>query len=335
MMGLRVNKKYAQTVLSRLKELGVIDPQFRIQSSGDDVIIPLSTTEFGDVLVDIPSKVEDCEFEQRSQRNSSLRYYLSTVLPKDLTPISSFDTIGEIAVVDIKEDLLPFKKTIAEGILKTSPKIRTVFRKMKAVSGEFRLRQLEYLAGEDSSSTVHKEYGVNLMVDIRKVYFSPRLSTEHWRISQMVHEGERILDLFTATGIFPLVIAKYHDCEIVAVDHNPHGIEELEGNISRNKLLGTIEGECSDAGIFHSEVPFDRIIMNHPSGSENFLTKADSLLKVGGILHFYTFVPIENFEKEAADKLHSRLPRYEVIRVHRIRQYSPNEYHVAVDARKV
>jgi len=335
MIGLKIKKILAEKAITTLKMKEILDPDLKVSSAGEYVIIPLIHEEIESALEGIEYEIIAYNFDLRQRRNKSLKEYLSHILPSDLEVPTSFDTIGKIAVIDIKDELLEYKKVIAEGLIKTSPKIRTVFRKKRAVSGKFRLRELEFLVGQNDSVALHREYGVSLLVDLQKVYFSPRLSSEHWRITQMIRDGETILDMFTATGIFALLICKYHLASVTALDHNPAGISALAQNITMNKLKGEIFPICSDAMVFESSDLFDRVIMNHPSGAEKFLMKADSLLKSGGFLHFYTFVSIENYEREASRILHQQLPQYKVVHVQRIRQFSPNEYHVAVDAIKL
>lgn len=335
MNGLKINKILAEKVIAILKSQKILNQKLKISSDGEYVIIPIIHEEIENILEGIEYEIIPHNFDLRQRRNKSLKEYLSHILPSDLEVPTSFDTIGKIAVIDIKDELLDYKQVIAEGLIKTSPKISTVFRKKRAVSGKFRLRELEFLAGKNDSVALHREYGVSLLVDLQKVYFSPRLSSEHWRITQMVKDGETILDMFTATGIFALLICKYHRASVTALDHNPAGINALDQNIRRNKLKGEIIPICSDAMCFESNDLFDRVIMNHPSGAEKFLMKADSLLKSGGFMHFYTFVPIENYETEASKILRQHLPRYTVVHVQKIRQFSPNEYHVAVDAIKL
>ena len=67
--------------------------------------------------------------------------------------ISAFDQIGEIIIVRIPDSLLSKKKIIGKALLNDVKIVRSVFYQASAVSGDFRTRDLEILAGEDNTET--------------------------------------------------------------------------------------------------------------------------------------------------------------------------------------
>ena len=114
------------------------------------------------------------------------------------------------------------------------------------IKGTTRVRDLEFLSGTDDSVTIHKEHGARLKLDVREVYFSPRLATERKRVMESVKDGEKILDMFCGIGPFPIVIAKNKNVDITAVDINRIAIKYLNENIKLNKLKGNIKTYCGD-----------------------------------------------------------------------------------------
>ena len=70
------------------------------------------------------------------------------------------------------------------------------FYQSSSVEGEFRTRDLEIIAGDDKTETEYKESGCRFIVDVRKAFFSPRLSSERIRISELVNDGEVIVNMF-------------------------------------------------------------------------------------------------------------------------------------------
>ena len=70
--------------------------------------------------------------------------------------ISAFDQIGEIIIVRIPDSLLSKKKIIGKALLDDVKIVRSVFYQASAVSGDFRTRDLEILAGEDNTETEYK-----------------------------------------------------------------------------------------------------------------------------------------------------------------------------------
>ena len=67
--------------------------------------------------------------------------------------ISAFDQIGNIIIVRIPESLLSKKKIIGETLLNQVKIVKSEFYQSSPVEGDFRTRNLEILAGEDSTET--------------------------------------------------------------------------------------------------------------------------------------------------------------------------------------
>ncbi|MEM2352242.1 MAG: hypothetical protein QXT26_07530 [Thermoproteota archaeon] len=69
----------------------------------------------------------------------------------------------------------------------------------------------EVIAGSADTETVHKEHGCKYFLDPRKVYFSPRLYYEHYRVASQVVEGETVVDMFAGVDPFSILIAKIRE----------------------------------------------------------------------------------------------------------------------------
>ena len=181
----------------------------------------------------------------------------------------SFDIIGDVVILEIPENLEKYKAMIGKATLNFT-KRKAIFMKKSAIEGVIRTRQLEHIAGEDKPETIHKEYGVRLKLNVKDVYFSPRLATERKRIAKQVKDSETILDMFAGIGPFSILIAKDHNVNIYAVDINKVAIEYMEENIKLNKLKGKINPILGDISQITKEkflknnIKFDRIIMNLP-----------------------------------------------------------------------
>ena len=72
----------------------------------------------------------------------------------------------------------------------------------------FRTRDLEILAGDDKTETEYKESGCRFIVDVRKAFFSPRLSSERTRIAELVSGGEVIVNMFGESECFRSLLQK-------------------------------------------------------------------------------------------------------------------------------
>jgi tRNA (guanine37-N1)-methyltransferase len=150
---------------------------------------------------------------------------------------SAFDQIGDIIVVRIPDSLLSKKKVIGETLLEAVHPARSVFYQSSDVSGDFRTRKLEVIAGEDNTETEYREYGCRFRVDVEKAFFSPRLSTERKRIADLVQDGEVLINMFGGVGMFSIVAAKMKNCTVYNIDLNPHASKLCEQNIKLNKKM--------------------------------------------------------------------------------------------------
>ncbi len=152
---------------------------------------------------------------------------LKKTLESILTPkesdelISAFDQVGDIIIIRIPDSLLSKKKIIGEALLEQVKSVKSVFHQSSSVEGEFRTRDLEILAGKDKTETEYKESGCRFMIDVRKVFFSPRLSSERLRIAELISDGEVIVNMFGGIGMFSIIAAKKKKCIVYNIDINP------------------------------------------------------------------------------------------------------------------
>ena len=120
----------------------------------------------------------------------------------------AFDIIGDIAIIEIPDELVSREKEIAEAIMQVHRNVKVVAKKLGGMTGEYRVRPLKIIAGENRTETEYHENGCRMRFDVAKTYFSVRLSHERERIAAQVKDGENILALFAGVGPFPLVIAR-------------------------------------------------------------------------------------------------------------------------------
>lgn len=277
-----------------LLEKGLLRKDLAIARDDKFIYIPITEGE--------EKKVIDYEVIERDFRvlNKRSRNYKDLVeVPDEIQASlpSSFDMVGKVAIVKLTDDLLSFKKEIGEAILKMNKSIETVAIDA-GVEGEERIRQLEVVAGKMKTETIHKEYGIELEIDLSKVYFSPRLATEHWRIAQMVKEDEIIIDMFCGVGPFSILIARHRNPKkVYALDVNDVAIHYLKRNIERNKLSNISPLHGNSKVLISNLESADRIIMNLPFGSYEFLAVALSNVKNNGKIHYYEV--LNNDEKDA------------------------------------
>lgn len=227
------------------------------------------------------------EFEERDVPETDYRKFvdISEELREQLP--TSFDVVGDIAIIRLPDDLVPFAGDVGDAMRKVMPRLRTVAMD-RGVQGEYRVRSLEVVSGEPSMVTTHTEYGLRFKVDVSTVYFNPRLAGERRRVSHLVREGEVVIDMFAGVGPFSLMISKYSSPrEVHAIDINPDAIVLMRENIEINKVE-VVNPLLGDARELMPDLPAaDRIIMNLPHSAHEFLQDASLNLKPGGTIHLY------------------------------------------------
>ena len=270
----------------------------------------------------------------------NLKYYLKNKLSKkelELVP-TSFDIVGDILIFsEFPKELVKKEKLIGKTILETYHHVKTILKKTKKYSGKFRLPKLKLIAGEDKKETTHKENNVFIKLNVEKVYFSPRMSTERKRIAELVKPNESILVMFSGSGIYPLVIAKNTKCkEVYGIEMNPTAHKYSLENIKKNKLENRIKLFLGDVKKSMPKISkkFDRILMPLPKGGENFLGLALKYIKKSGIIHFYDFLHDDEFNL-AANKIEKacNMPnkKFKILKIVKCGQYSPGFYRVCAD----
>jgi len=251
---------------------------------------------------------------------------------------SAFDQIGDIIVIRIPDSLLSKKRVIGETLLQKVKTAKSVFYQSSDVSGDFRTRELELLAGQDKTQTEYKELGCRFIVDVEKVFFSPRLSAERERIAKLVKEGEIVVNMFGGIGMFSIIVAKKKNCTVYNIDINPLASKLCEKNININKLLGkaiSINGDASDIIRERLVNVSDRTLMLLPERSDEFVDSAILCTKDGGIIHYYSHIHAD--KKKVASKLSEKhfleiaKTKSEILDSKIVRAIGPRYYQTVVD----
>ncbi len=321
----KVPKKNVQMFLERFKNIVLNSYEF-IKEDGF-VFIP---------VIKCPEGYECMEktFKEKPRKPKSLR---EALLKKGINAkgiLSSFDLMGDVAVVEVPEGI--DENLVGEAIAEVH-NVKAVYAKQSAVSGIYRVKKLKLIYGRDVEEVHYKENGVKMVFNPSKVFFSPRLASERKRISELVREGENILVLFAGVGPFALVIAKKcKTCKIVGIELNPVAVKYFKKNVEINNLsIDVIEGDVREVlnKRFHNWA--DRIVMPLPKDAEHFLADAGNACKKNGIIHFYTFVNRHRREQEVKEKLKNLKRKYKIRLIKHVRDYSKDIEQVVVDVEVV
>lgn len=205
---------------------------------------------------------------------------LRNLLPDGVTIPSSFETVGHIAHLNLRDEHIGYKSIIGAAMLdKLKPRIRTVVNKLQSTGGPYRTFAMEVLAGDRNLETTLRENGCSFRLDFSKVYWNSRLETEHRRIIRSLKPGDVLADAFCGIGPFAIPAAKQKRCrQVYANDLNPSSVEYLRQNAVLNSISDeSFTWSCSCAREFlkrliqEEKVPVTRVVMNFPSGGPEFL----------------------------------------------------------------
>lgn len=347
---IKVKKIHGERTLVLVKKLGISNRQLKIQQNLNSIYIPLvrspNKAEIAKLKAQLPNfELETQGFSKKKLQRKEIREILENQLPPHLLSIlpRALDIIGDIAVINLPSELKTHKQAIGSAILKTHRNLKTVLAKIGAVSGTYRLRELELIAGEKKTTTVYKEYGCQYQVDVATAYFSPRLSHEHNRVASLVQTRETVVDLFAGVGPFSVLIAKKNiNTRIYAVDINPEAVQLLKKNIRLNRVDNQVIPILEDARQAVKDKLLgvaDRVIMNLPKKAIEFVDVACKTIKPsGGIIHYYAFFRFPGSIQDAkisfseiVEKTGRKVDAFFTAKT--IRETAPYEFQIVLDAK--
>ncbi len=221
-----------------------------------------------------------------------------------------------------------------QGLLKIPGVNRVV--KLGRINGAMREPEVDILVGE-GTETVHRENHCFFKLDVSKIMWSKGNTNERMRITQLVQEGETVVDLFAGIGYFSIPIAVHARPEkIYSIEINPVAYGYLCDNIELNKVQDVVEPIIGNCGDLAPVGVADRVLMGYIGNTHQYLDVAlDALKEEGGIIHYHESVPDKLKFKRPVERIKKASKGFEVEILNKkvIKMYSPGVYHVVVDAR--
>ncbi len=313
---IRVPRKEGEKTRRKLIEMGAIDQGLKIRTDNENILIP--------VIMRIEGyDIEKGDFEALKRKESIVEI---------LGHEAAFEQTGDIAIIDRHE---PEAKKVAEFLMRQN-KIKTVLQAETSVSGEYRTRRFWILAGEGKTETIYRENGCRYLLDLARVYFTPRLGTERMKVANQVHDGDKVVDMFAGVGPFGILIAKkYPAAQVIAIDKNPDAIYYLKENVKLNKVRNVEirEGDARDAAKDISGA--DHVIMNLPHSGLEFMDLALGMIKKGGIIHFYAIAHEDDLFDGILKKIEEAAGlsglRINPVNKRIVRPYAPYQYNICIE----
>lgn len=238
-----------------------------------------------------------------------------------------YKKIGDILIIDKNYPDDDFENLSKRHNVKTIMEI-------DHIQGTKREPVYRILYGSETE-TVNKENGCLFKLDLAKVMWSKGNNNERLRIAKLVRDDETVIDMFAGIGYFSIPIGVHSNAKQVhAIEINPNSYHYLCENIKLNKLdnITPILGDCM---VETPKLKADRILMGYVKTTHHYLKVAIDSLNEGGILHYHETVPEKLIDSRPIDRIVAQAGDREVelLKINKIKKYSPGVQHVVIDAR--
>ncbi|MFH0831552.1 MAG: methyltransferase domain-containing protein [archaeon] len=249
-----------------------------------------------------------------------------------------FEAIGSIAILQLPDERKKQALGMARKILASNKHLTTVLLKSGRVKGRLRKRKLDFILGNNTKETLHRESGCLMKLNVETCYFSPRLSNERQIISSAIKGRKKVLVMFSGVAPYAIVIAKQNPkAEVIAIELNRNACKYAEENVKLNKLknLKIVQADVKKA-IKKLKVKFDIILMPRPQLKDMFLKEAFAVSKRGTIVYYYDFAKHDEIESKisAVKKEAARAKKkIKILQVKKAGEIAPYKFRIRVDFR--
>jgi tRNA (guanine37-N1)-methyltransferase len=269
---------------------------------------------------------------------------LRKLIPMEQDPPTSFETIGHIAHMNLRDEFLQYKNLIGEVILDKNAHIRTVVTKTGVLSNEFRTFPMEIIASrgnDDSLVATVNEQKMKLRVDYKNCYWNSRLATERERLMKAFlstgPEESRLIDMCCGIGALAC-FASRQGIEVYANDLNPSAIDCAKLNAFQNRV--DVEFSNMDAREFvrtlvHEgrlrDKKINHVMINLPEIGVEFIDVFHGLFETekdlnGNEFRIYCHIfSRENSPKDILERIPLDLPENVELKIIHVRDVAPNK----------
>lgn len=250
---------------------------------------------------------------------------------------SSYQKIGDILILNLKKELWKHDEIIGEILLKKISNTRTVCRRTGSITSEFRKPQLNVIAGDENTETIHKEHRIVYKLDVKKIMFAKGNLNERKRISKLIRKEEIVVDMFSGVGYWSIPIAKSPKSKkVYAIEINSVAFHYLNENIKLNHVKEKIVPILGDCVVEVSKLGriADRVIMGLIPSSEEYLLDAMKVVKSDGTIHYHCLAEKDSIKKrfeevETAAEIAGF--KTKLLKCKKVKSYAPKIYHYVLD----
>jgi tRNA wybutosine-synthesizing protein 2 len=342
-----VEKPRAETAIDSLRGEGVYDDDRRVREYGDEAVaIPVTAPP-------AETRVLDVVRQQGAERLRTLEDHLRTRGWSDeelARAPGSWAVVGGVVLVAVGD--APRPAEVGEALLELHANAHTVLAR-GGIAGEQREPDVDVLAGDGDTETIHTEHGTRYALDLAEVMFSPGNKAERARMGDVVRDdegnessdwtsggtasltGERVFDMFAGIGYFTLPMARA-GAHVTATEINPDSFRYLLENAKLNDVHERVDLYRADCRDVAETISADRVVMGYYEAHE-YLESAFAALEPGGVLHMHEATPEALVYERPIDRLESAASEVgrgvNVLDRRRVKGYSEGVAHVVVDAR--
>ncbi|WP_158854737.1 class I SAM-dependent methyltransferase family protein [Halorhabdus sp. CUG00001] len=344
-----VERPRAQQAIDALQEEGVYDSDRHVRADGDGgVSIPVTTVPKAVDFREVVRQVGDPRLRTLPDHLRE-RGWTDTEITQ--AP-SSWAVIGSVVLVDSGDAPRPHE--LGEALLSIHGEADTILDR-GGIAGEHREPDVEVIAGEGDTETIHTEHGTRYALDLSEVMFSPGNKEERARMGRVVEQSETtdrasakaassdvegdadesVLDMFAGIGYFTLPMARA-GADVTAVERNPTAFQYLLENARLNDVTDHVRPYRADCRDVVERVDAERVVMGYYDAYE-YLDAALEALEPGGVVHLHEATPQRLVFERPIERLRTaaseRGRTVEILDTNEIKTYSEGVAHVVIDAR--
>jgi tRNA wybutosine-synthesizing protein 2 len=333
----KVPRDRAERVRKRISAMRALRKDVRIFERDEHVFIPLKEgfderglLDLGVEVVDGDARSRTCYISPYDQVRERLSYLkeLDSLLPQ------KWEMFGDVLVLRLPPGLQELKEEVARAYSEVLH-ARTVCQEKGIIEGVYRTPNLEVVWG-DGTETVHRENRILYKFDVAKVMYSSGNFPEKKRMSELDCRGETVVDMFAGIGYFSLPLAVHAKARrVMACEINPVAFSYLEENVALNMVGDVVQPVLGDNRDLPGERFADRVLMGYVGTTHEFLPKAFSLVKPGGMVHYHETCPIDEWPQRPLHRIGQAAGgrRFEIGYKGEVKSFAPSVSHYVVDVR--
>ena len=331
----KVPRERAERVRKKIAAVRALRKDVRIFEDDGHVLIPLlegfdegKLKELDIEIVDGDAQSRSCYISPYQQVSGLLRLpdELDAQLPQ------KWEMFGDVLILRLPEGLSEIRGQVAEAYARVLH-ARTVCQEKGIIEGVYRTPNVEVIWG-DGTETVHRENRILYKFDVAKVMYSSGNFPEKKRMSELDCRGETVVDMFAGIGYFTLPLAVHAKAErVIACEINPVAFSYLRENIALNMVEGRVEPILGDNRELPGRGFADRVLMGYVGTTHEFLQKAFSLVKPGGVVHYHETCPIDEWPQRPLLRIAEAAGprRFRIGYKGEVKSFAPSVSHFVVD----